>query len=211
MTGKAKRSDQVTHLLAALHEIQAPGHSQLYLWMRRNHDRIAEGLIGLRPNWRALAIRLGEMDIRDGTGKAPTPQGTRGTWYRVRRDLAAMHARQTKRQETAVPLHPHEIAPGVVTAGSAPASAHPPAAVSLAGSASQDTPAPQPSRPKLDIRPARPRGEVPAPQPGVSAPASTAAPKGSGEPAEAQLRRVLDAMASGATPMPRIVPPEEKS
>jgi hypothetical protein len=205
MTGKAKRPDQVTHLLAALHEIRAPGHSQLYLWMRRNHDRIAEGLIGLRPNWRALAIRLGEMDIHDGTGKAPTPQGTRGTWYRVRRDLAAMRARQAKRQEAEVPLRLHEIAPGVVAAGSAPA------AVSLVGSASQDAPAPQPSRPKLDIRPARPRGEVPTPQPGVSVPASTAAPKGSGEPAEAQLRRVLDAMASGATPMPRIVPPEKKS
>jgi len=211
MTGKAKRPDQVTHLLAALHEIRAPGHSQLYLWMRRNHDRIAEGLIGLRPNWRALAIRLGEMDIRDGTGKVPTPEGTRGTWYRVRRDLAAMRARQAKSQEAEVPLRPNEIAPGIVAAGSAPTSANPPAAVFLPGSASQNAAAPQPSRPKLDIRPARPRGEITDPPPTATAPAPRTAAKGNGEPAEAQLRRVLGAMASGATPMPRIVPPEKKS
>jgi len=199
------KQDKVGHLLAAMHEISAPGHSQLYLWMRQNHDRIAEGLDGLRPSWRALATRLGEMKIHDGTGKAPTPDGARGTWYRVRRDLAAARARQAKDRREPAPLLPGEIALGVVAAVP-PSSANP----SLGEPGRQDAPAPQPSRPKLDIRPARPRGEVPAPQPGVSIPASTAAPKGSGEPAEAQLRRVLDAMATGTTPMPRIVPSKPK-
>ncbi len=213
MTGKAKRPDQVSHLLAALHEIRAPGHSQLYLWMRRNHDRIAEGLIGLRPNWLALATRLGEMDIRDGTGKAPTPEGARATWYRVRRDLATARAKQQAKSRTAVtPLLPGEIAPGVVAA--IPSSSASPSTVGP-GSGAADTP-PSP-RPKLDIRPARPRGEVSAVPPaaptaaGALAPISETAAKGSTEPAEVQLRRVFDAMASTSTPMPGIVPPKQKT
>lgn len=79
MMGKAKR-DQVAHLLAAQHEIHAPGHFQVHLWMRQHHDAIAESLSGQRPNWRALAARFGEMDIRDGTGKPPTPAVTRAAW-----------------------------------------------------------------------------------------------------------------------------------
>ena len=72
-----------------------------------------------------------------------------------------------------------------------------------------------PPRRTLDIRPARPRGEVSAPLPAVPQAPSTAAPQTGPappqEPASAQLRRVLDAMATGTTPMPRIVPPEKKS
>jgi hypothetical protein len=208
------KRDKVSHLLAAMHEISAPGHSPLYLWMRQNHDRIAEGLDGVRPSWRALATRLGEMKIHDGTGKVPTPQGARGTWYRVRRDLAAARARQDKSRGREVPLRPGEIAPGVVAAGVTV----PTASASLSPGelpyGGETAPA-QPSRPKLDIRPARPRGEVtgPGPAPGNAPPAAASeTPAGqSSESAEAQLQRVLDAMTSGTTPMPRIVPASKKS
>jgi hypothetical protein len=203
------KQDKVSHLIAAMHEISASGHSPLYLWMRQNHDRIAEGLDGLRPSWRALATRLGEMKIHDGTGKAPTPDGARGTWYRVRRDLAAARARQAKDRREPAPLLPGEIASGVVAAV-------PPSSVNTSpgepGSREEDTP--PPPRRTLDIRPARPRGEVSAPIPAVpqapSATALDAAPSPPQEPASAQLRRVLDAMATGTTPMPRIVPSRQK-
>ena len=203
MKGKTTRQDKVSHLLAAMHEISAPGHSQLYLWMRQNHDRIAEGLNGLRPSWLALATRLGEMNIRDGTGKAPTPQGARATWYRVRRDLAAARARQAKDRGERAPLLPGEIAPGVQ---SMPLPSSASLSISDRGLGEADT-APPP-RPKLDIRPARPRGEVPASRPTAMSTTPSEATTGHPiEPAEAQLRRVLDAMATGTTPMPRIVPP----
>jgi hypothetical protein len=206
MKAKTPRQDKVSHLLAAMHEITAPGHSQLYLWMRQNHDRIAEGLNGLRPSWLALATRLGEMDILDGAGKAPTPQGARATWYRVRRDLAAARARQAKGHSERTPLLPGEIAPGVLSITPS-SSANPSIGERSVGDA--DT-SPSP-RPKLDIRPARPRGEVLAPPPivmdTIPLEPSTVPPT---EPAEAQLRRVLDAMATGTTPMPRIVPPGQK-
>ncbi|MCB8884036.1 hypothetical protein ACELLULO517_27625 [Acidisoma cellulosilytica] len=205
------KQDKVSHLIAAMHEISASGHSALYLWMRQNHDRIAEGLDGLRPSWRALATRLGEMKIHDGTGKAPTPDGARGTWYRVRRDLAAARARQAKNRREPASLLPGEIAAGVVaavpTSSANPSPGEP-------GSREADT-SPPPRR-ALDIRPARPRGEVSAPLPAVpSTTSSSAAPAGaapapSQEPASAQLRRVLDAMATGTTPMPRIVPSKPK-
>jgi hypothetical protein len=205
MKGKTIRHDKVSHLLAAMHDIRAPGHSQLYLWMRQNHDRIAEGFNELRPSWLALATRLGEMDIRDGSGKAPTPQIARATWYRVRRDLAAARARHAKTGGVRASLLPGEIAPGVLSM--------PPPTASLfkgeRGPGEADT-AP-PSRPKLDIRPARPRGEAAAPLPIVPSttpPETATAPPT--EPAEAQLRRVLDAMATSTTPMPRIVPPGQK-
>lgn len=195
MTGKTVRQDKVSHLLAAMHEIRAPGHSQLYLWMRQNHDRIAEGLEGLRPSWQALATRLGEMDIRDGAGKAPTPQGARATWYRVRRDLAAARAGQAKDRRETTPLLPGKIAPGVLATD---------------GPGLSEAARPSP-RPKLDIRPARPRSEVSAPPPtATSASSPEAAADRSTEPTAAQLRRVFDAMASGTTPMPRTVPSRQK-
>lgn len=205
MTGKTVRQDKVSHLLAAMHEIRAPGHSQLYLWMRQNHDRIAEGLEGLRPSWQALATRLGEMDIRDGAGKAPTPQGARATWYRVRRDLAAARAGHAKDRRETTPLLPGEIAPGVL------APTHSSASLATDGPGLSEAARPSP-RPKLDIRPARPRSEVSAPPPtATSASSPEAAADRSTEPAAAQLRRVFDAMASGTTPMPRTVPSGQKS
>lgn len=202
------KQDKVSHLIAAMHEISASGHSPLYLWMRQNHDRIAEGLDGLRPSWRALATRLGEMKIHDGTGKAPTPDGARGTWYRVRRDLAAARARHAKDRREPAPLLPGEIASGVATVPTSSANPSP----GEPGRQEADTP--PPPRRTLDIRPARPRGEVSAPLPAVlqapSATAPDAAPSSPQEPASAQLRRVLDAMTAGTTPMPRIVPSKQK-
>jgi hypothetical protein len=206
MKGKTTTHDKVSHLLAAMHEISAPGHSQLYLWMRQNHDRIAEGLDGLRPSWFALATRLGEMDIRDGTGKAPTPQIARATWYRVRRDLAAARHRQAKGRRESAALLPGEIAPGVQSV--TPSSS---ASLSPGERGFGDADTPLPPRPKLDIRPARPRGEAPAPLPtATSTTPPEAATSHPTEPAEAQLRRVFDAMTTGTTPMPRIVPPGRK-
>jgi hypothetical protein len=202
------KQDKVGHLLAAMHEISAPGHSQLYLWMRQNHDRIAEGLDGLRPSWRALATRLSEMKIHDGTGKAPTPDGARGTWYRVRRDLAAARARQAKGCREPASLLPGEIATGVVAA--VPSSSANP---SLHEPDLRETDTPPPPRRALAIRPARPRSEVSAPLPAVPQAPSAAVPEtgpAPPEPASAQLRRVLDAMATGTTPMPRIVPSKPK-
>jgi hypothetical protein len=206
MKEKNGRRD-VSHLLAALTEMSAPGHSPLYLWLRQNHDEIVEGLRDVRPSWRILAKRLGEMGIQDGAGKTPTPEGARATWYRVRRDLAAARAKQAARPGYITPTLPGEIAPGVL-------SVIPPLPARLSpDEQSLDvTEAPVPPRPKLDIRPARPRSDVSAPPPTATS-ATSAAPSivHSSASTEGQLRRVLDAMAVHTTPLPGLIPPTKKS
>jgi hypothetical protein len=81
------------------------GHrSQLYLWLRGHHDQLAEEFGRNGPSWSQIARQLGDNGVCDGAGKQPAPETVRATWYRVRRDVAAAHARRAGRaSKRAVP------------------------------------------------------------------------------------------------------------
>lgn len=67
-------------------------HSPLYVALRDNHDAIAKALDSGRPDWRKIVAGLAGLGIVDGKGAAPTIRGAQQTWYRVRRDVAALTA-----------------------------------------------------------------------------------------------------------------------
>jgi hypothetical protein len=84
----------------------ASARSPLYQWMRQRHAKLAQRLDGVRPHWAALAAEFGAMGLTDRTGKAPTGERARKTWWRVKADLAARAARTQGQAETAVQLLP---------------------------------------------------------------------------------------------------------
>jgi hypothetical protein len=84
----------------------ASARSPLYQWMRQRHAKLADRLDGVRPHWPALAAEFGAMGLTDRTGKAPTGERARKTWWRVKADLAARTARQQRPADTAVQLLP---------------------------------------------------------------------------------------------------------
>jgi hypothetical protein len=84
----------------------ASARSPLYQWMRKRHAKLADRLDGVRPQWSALAAEFGAMGLTDRTGKAPTGERARKTWWRVKADLAARATRPQGAAETAVQLLP---------------------------------------------------------------------------------------------------------
>lgn len=69
-------------------------HSPLWHWMRRNHRGLSKLFKQAPPAWAVLAKTFDGMGLTDREGKSPTADTTRKTWYRVRRDVAAAHARR---------------------------------------------------------------------------------------------------------------------
>ena len=89
----------------------ASARSPLYQWMRKRHVKLAQRLDGTRPHWAALAAEFGAMGLTDRTGKAPTGERARKTWWRVKADLAARAARRPGPAATAVQLLPPAAPP----------------------------------------------------------------------------------------------------
>jgi hypothetical protein len=75
------------------------------------------------PPRAALAAEFTAMGLTDRTGKAPTGERARKTWWRVKTDLAA---RATRTQQAAVQLLPSPPAPAARTTG--PVGGFPPVA-----------------------------------------------------------------------------------
>jgi len=73
--------------------MSAPARSQVYLWMKRNHARLAAQFEGVRVQWAGVAETLAELGIRDVNGNPPKAASVRRTWWRVRRDVAASKAK----------------------------------------------------------------------------------------------------------------------
>ena len=86
--------------------LHSSARSPLYQWMRKRHAKLADRLDGVRPQWPALAAEFGAMGLTDRTGKAPTGERARKTWWRVKADLAARAARKQGPADTAVQLLP---------------------------------------------------------------------------------------------------------
>ena len=189
MAAKPKPDRQLAQVLAAMQTHVGPGRSPLGRWMRQRHDALAEAFADAPPAWAAFATAVAALGITDAEGKPPTAESARQTWYRVRRDVAAARAR--RRARAAPSLAPDEIAPGVHLVPPEPGS---------------DPPRP---RAKLDLRPARPLAEQPAPDtlaPIPAVPGAADADTGAaGTDAAEQLRRVFAAMEAATTPMPKPV------
>jgi hypothetical protein len=76
--------------------------SSLYLWMLENFDTFSAAVSEAgRPNWGALAETFGAEGLRDLKGKPPSPEGTRQTWWKVRKAVAKGRSGGTQRAVTA--------------------------------------------------------------------------------------------------------------
>lgn len=72
--------------------------SSLYVWMMSNHDTFKAVVEeAVRPDWQGLADTFGAQGLRDGDDKPPSSEGTRQTWWRVRKAMAARRATAAKR------------------------------------------------------------------------------------------------------------------
>ena len=67
-------------------------HSPLFLWLLEHHDAIVASLQGGRIGWGAFCAAIAEGGFTDATGKPPSENTARITWYRVRRLAARQRA-----------------------------------------------------------------------------------------------------------------------
>jgi hypothetical protein len=189
----------ITRLAAMLSGSAVRGrgrHSSLTRWLQAHHDEFAAMLSERQPSWEAVAKALAAMGLRDGEQKPPNGERVRKAWWYARQQAAARRSSQT-----AKPV------------GGQAVSNRPPALEPVpdglpAGVERVQTSEP---RPRIDIRPARPRDAAP-PDPervlpvgtatGVTAPTLAAVPSQDG--LTEQLRRISEAMDAGKTPMPTV-------
>jgi hypothetical protein len=73
------------------------GRSPLYEWLWARFDVLSAELSPpRRPNWRSVAdalaarVAAGDTAVLDGWGEVPGPETVRQTWWRVRKDKAAV-------------------------------------------------------------------------------------------------------------------------
>lgn len=100
-------------LVAARHSPGAHrggGHSPLYEWLWARFEALSGELSPpRRPNWRSVADAMaaraaaGDTSVLDGWGEAPGPETIRQTWWRVRKDKAAVLARDNGGQRPGEP------------------------------------------------------------------------------------------------------------
>ncbi|MFT9089606.1 MAG: hypothetical protein ABF479_01110 [Gluconacetobacter sp.] len=74
-------------------------HSTLYRYLREHHDAIIAKAAGERMNWRRLCSFFGQTGLTNLKGEAPTTVCARQTWYRVKKNIAALRARLTEEAE----------------------------------------------------------------------------------------------------------------
>lgn len=88
--------------------------SKLYRWMADNYDAFQATLAEAgRPNWQELAKVFAEDGLTDSEGKPPSPEGTRQTWWKVRKavEAARKKAPQPGAQSTLPAEHPAAASP----------------------------------------------------------------------------------------------------
>jgi hypothetical protein len=70
------------------------GRSPLYRWLRARHDAFAQLVEETRPNWTRLAEGFGALGLTGWRGRPLTGAMVQRTWWRVRRDVAALRQRR---------------------------------------------------------------------------------------------------------------------
>lgn len=110
MSGSNDNDNGVERLLEALQRSSAIGggrgrRSPLYRWLRARHDQLLPVLdvhAGGAPNWIVVAEVLRGEGVTDGSGKAPSSERVRKTWWMLRKDLKAFASGKTQRLPVAV-------------------------------------------------------------------------------------------------------------
>lgn len=113
---RPRRDDELSRIAETIRH--SGGRSPLYRWLKPRHDAFAALLAetGGRPDWQALAGVFASMGVMGGNGQPVSPEAARHTWWRVRRDVARMRARQK-----AAPLVAAMIAPALPLPDTVPA------------------------------------------------------------------------------------------
>jgi hypothetical protein len=103
--------------------------SSLYRWMRARHDALAASMEADGVAWARITETLREAGLTDGTGKPPTVSRVRTTWYHVKQDVAAAHAKAeaSRKPRVAFPLVTENPLPSPVPCEPRPPSDRPPA------------------------------------------------------------------------------------
>jgi hypothetical protein len=127
--------------------------SPLFLWMLEHHDEIVATLQGGRIGWGPFCAAVAEAGLKDTTGKAPSENTARITWYRVRRLAARQHAARTAAGDRAPAAHPSRPPPSKMPQDARPLEAN-----------AHASPAVDPS-PASNFGPARVVAEPPKPRP----------------------------------------------
>jgi hypothetical protein len=74
----------IKEIIEAAHSPKKGGHSALYWYFWKNHDRLAESLNRNGVHWESVADKMkGHVD---GKGQPPNQRVTRHTWRMVDRD-----------------------------------------------------------------------------------------------------------------------------
>lgn len=121
MPARRRRNDPVDRVVAILQGRvrgkDAAHKPLLYWWMRDHYDRLsaAKG----RPDWKLAAAEFAALGLKDHAGNLPSPETARKTWFRVRRDMAALaKAEAAKSREpplspaaTSSPAPPSQLQP----------------------------------------------------------------------------------------------------
>lgn len=68
--------------------------SATFLWMKANHDTLAQALGKKRISWERLCDWFAQLGLTDRSGKTPTQRNARETWYTVRKVVAREKAEQ---------------------------------------------------------------------------------------------------------------------
>ncbi len=83
--------------------VSSPVRSEVYVWMKRHHTRLAAQFEGVRVQWAGVAAKLAELGIKDVNGNPPKAASVRRTWWRVRRDVAAGKGQAADKRTTLQP------------------------------------------------------------------------------------------------------------
>ena len=69
-------------------------HSAVFIWMKANHDTLTQALGEKRISWNRMCVWLSQFELTDRSGKTPTQETARKTWYRVRKAVSREKAEQ---------------------------------------------------------------------------------------------------------------------
>jgi hypothetical protein len=73
--------------------------------MRQNYAELFKRLDGHQNDWIALAEVFAASDLKDRSGKPPSPQTARKTWERIRREAGSKKPTAEVSKPTAHPAH----------------------------------------------------------------------------------------------------------
>lgn len=192
----------VGSLRRAMHEA---GDEELYGWMRVRFAGFRALLAeSRRPDWKRIAAGLAKLGVLDGRGNPPSAATARQTWWKVRRDVAAV-TDESSLANTAREVTPHAASRDPKSPGERPLS-H--VVVGPQGAFDPDDIAAD-AIAQPEFRPATPRNWSPPPQPSGALPTAPAVPK-QGQDYETVLRALTERARARALPMPQIPTAEDE-